>query len=613
MKKYLFIFLLVSSFTFSKVNFSGIIGNSGAEGNSFVDTGYCKFAPWQDTMWLGGDGIYLDKGENIWAAGRNGYIYKYSKEGKVLERYFLGKNLILCSKIASDDNFIYFMVYDGKKKKKNLVKMSITSPQNGIENVSSFEVNGISYHLKISGHIYDDCIYISINKGVRKVIKINVKNGKIEDFLLFPERENEKTLFLEVIDINPDNGHLYVSRQVKLGNITKNITEEYDEDGEKVNASKMRIFCYEKGKLYTGSSRSIRTTDIFEDTELTDFNAQYIMGNPCQVREDKEGNIYVAGTFNREILVFDKKGNPIRRIGGVRAAGLTTDEKGNLYVLSLPHSILEVYSPYSKPNSVPLRKRLISGYSGINRDISLYKNAIYFIYSDARKKNYFFIGSTFGYEKSFQKRTDAENGWEKMIFGTAFKTPEKNIGYLKNPFSISIYKYPDEKKAFVYIADTGKNEVIKFPVYHPLEKQKTSEKVNFYESNQKISINQPLFIRFDKKGDLYIATKNKIYRFKRKEGNDFSKIYSIEKVDGNKFSDISGLSVNEKFLCVSDKGKNVIYVFSTDGKLVGMYGEKNVAGNDKYHFNSPSWISISGNNIYVADTKNYRIVKLKIE
>ena len=64
----------------------------------------------------------------------------------------------------------------------------------------------------------------------------------------------------------------------------------------------------------------------------------------------------------------------------------------------------------------------------------------------------------------------------------------------------------------------------------------------------------------------------------------------------------------------TDNGLHVLWKFSRDGKVLAMFGEKGVGGNDDSHFRSPDDLVFASNgDIFVADAGNGRIVHMSPE
>ena len=100
------ILLLTVNSVSAELKFNGVLLNSGEYGAQMVDFAWQRTGSWSHLS-SSGDGVFIDEDGSLWAAGRDGvgqnkrgYIYKYSKDGKVAGKYCIEENRSLLSKIA---------------------------------------------------------------------------------------------------------------------------------------------------------------------------------------------------------------------------------------------------------------------------------------------------------------------------------------------------------------------------------------------------------------------------------------------------------------------------------------------------------------------------------
>jgi hypothetical protein len=70
--------------------------------------------------------------------------------------------------------------------------------------------------------------------------------------------------------------------------------------------------------------------------------------------------------------------------------------------------------------------------------------------------------------------------------------------------------------------------------------------------------------------------------------------------------------IDEEIFLV-DGGNNIILRIDTDGNYKEHFGETGIEGNDTEHLKNPAYITGEKNFIYVSDTGNLRVLKIRIK
>ncbi|KAF0134852.1 MAG: Tripartite motif-containing protein 71 [Candidatus Saganbacteria bacterium] len=170
----------------------------------------------------------------------------------------------------------------------------------------------------------------------------------------------------------------------------------------------------------------------------------------------------------------------------------------------------------------------------------------------------------------------------------------KETGKFENPKGITI-----DYAGNIYVADSGNDRIQKF-----------DGEGNYLSTIGGFGIgdgffDNPMDIAVDREKNIYIAdtNNNRIQKL-----DEYGK--PILSIGGfGQFSKPSGIAVDYNYIYVADSGNNRLQIFDKKGNLLSTFGKK---GYQEGEFNNPMGISTGKNgDIFIADTNNHRIVKLK--
>jgi len=347
------------------ITFSGVLLNSGEAGASLVDFVGVRNLPWaytSDAL----DGVWVDRDGSVWAAGaagvgeqRLGYVYKYSPEGRVQAKYLLGPDLFLASKIAADDRYLYFLAGrvgpSGQLEKKPCrLDRAAPAPGPGAEQISSGDLVLRHWSLdQMAGHLYQGRLFLSTNgenpgEQPGKIVALDPATGAPADVLTFPPSPDGKTGWVQMADVNPTTGDLYLMRELKreggsgvhgLGNT---LSEAYDQQGKRL-ASFVRMHYGPALAVNSWTPAGLFTSELVPDVRFGpveeafgDFVVNprdWVTGTVNQVAVDAIARVYAACGGSRSVMVFSPQGEALARIGALAVRGLAEAPRGDLWFL----------------------------------------------------------------------------------------------------------------------------------------------------------------------------------------------------------------------------------------------------------------------------------------
>lgn len=602
----IFIICFLANFSFSEIVFEGVIGNSGEYGETLSDVPTYGI--------YGTTGLYKDKDGNFWTAGKPGYIYCYSKEGKVIGRYafketgaWLGR-WVAHGRIVSDGENLYFLVkvppifklYSFSLSNKTFKEIPLDP-----YNLSDFRTN-ISSSLDSNGNIYT---YLVSENQPTKILTINIKTGKIEELFTLKQAK-----FIGLLDYCSSDTSLFIG----YGDGKDTYLGKFNLKGESFPNFPVQLhwsLAYTSKPHITGNYLWCTHThpisrfkiDGSLDPGIIEIvNSHYDSHAPGQILLEGE-KLYLTRNHNRGILVgrLDEDEEKIyieKRFGGINAYGIILDENENLYTLTGNWNWPEQgYLGYFKKDSKP--------YSPLIEEVP--------IPIHCRLTGIVRIGKRF-YYTGIPQQNQPTKIYGFLDIATRVMSRICRLEYpkdqLSQPYGISTFQYPDEKINYLYLTDAEKNSIKRVRAFDRYPKP--DEMKNIFKLQEidldRTSLNKPKGICFDKEGNLYITDETSVYKFNRVEQVKYKLIYKVTNwAENDGFKNAFGISVTGENLFVVDKDNHRILRFKTDGSFIESYGQKGKPGPEKNQLNSPTYITADENFIYVSDTGNYRILKLR--
>ena len=563
----LLIFLISSSLSAQKLEFSGILGNSGEQGKTLADFSEKRSSKLDDGL-----GIVYDKYGTLWSSAGIGQINRYALDGRMLARFYYQANnkthmdrIILCGdKIIILANKSLFSLSLNAEPESSAQKLNLDVKRIGMSNVNGLfpattENNeillvksdgAVSKKYTIKEEAWD--LFLSDENTVNIKIKDRfrtVKNGKLIDEVnpqKFPGTNMQKigsnwyahawhgTIKRLDENMGPDPGIvLGGSSGSFIGHLAGNYEVSQGTSIAKIN-----------NKLYAvGGSGNIIHLMEWKAKEGR-FELIRRIGPLSEVRGslamDEDGRILVP---NGNWLWNDGPDTPLRNSTGREGNGQVAFLNGNIAVGGS-------YMYGSMP---------AMGYGKLSGELKGVHD---------RDKKY-----------GFMKETTAF---------TILKKDGRHVAYFTNSKG---------NTCRLQINPLGKPEkklgTLKLSVKSPVKSWTTFAKIN---DDKVLAGGDGYVIEFD-------TTKSSEWK-ETKRWKNFS---------SDSFGNQIYISADKNNLWVSDTERHRILCFDLRGKLLAKYGKADASGNDFAHLKSPTAIAGNSKRVVVYDKGNQRLVKLSLK
>jgi hypothetical protein len=601
MKKFLFLILILSFSCFPVMKVEGIFGNSGEKGETIYESDIGE----QPYGTVGNEGIYVDNNGFIYTGGKAGFLIKISQDGKVIKKYGFPekfKNYIKYGRICKGDNEIYFFVRQGNNY--GLLKFSLKDEKFeeitlGDWKADWFVGHSISTKLNSKGEIFTTLIPKGSNHSV--LVTLNTKTNEIKEFKI--QLDGIERYGCVDVDKN-DNIYLSYTRQ------QKNYVGKFNSEGKPVeneNWPQIVEWYYAIRSQFTVTEKYVYCHTYAAELSRFKLNGEAYpggIGSPfvsyggyTNQIEDKNGKIYLSKTLGILICEFDEDEGvlkPLNFTGGIKPCGIAIDDKGRLCV-AISYGSPEVgeffFFDKNKPDSTPVSS--ISYGTYYNTTGLAYLNNMFYCPAELNP---------------WQKKKERQPFY-------IFQNDERLYrNFIKNTEEYT-YRSVEIFDNFLYMAgqDTGKIYRIKLPLpFQPEAEIKNIEEVKFYIDDKEIKFEKPFGITFDFDENVYITDKNFLYKF-RKENNKFLLVWKKDSSGKINFKELRDLVFIDEEIFLVDGGNNIILRIDTDGNYKEHFGETGIEGNDTEHLKNPAYITGEKNFIYVSDTGNLRVLKIRIK
>ena len=601
MKKFLFLTLILSFNCFPVMKIEGIFGNSGEKGETIYESDIGE--PPYSTV--GNEGIYVDDNGFIYTGGKAGFLIKISQDGKVIKKYKFPekfKNYIKYGRICKGDNEIYFFV----KQWENYGLLKFNIKDEKFEEIllgdwkgGWFVGHSIPTKLNSTGEILTTLIPKGSNQPV--LVTINTKTDEIKEFKI--QLDSIERYGCVDVDKN-DNIYLaytreqknYVGKFTSEGKPVKNenwpqIVEWYYAIRGQFTVTEKYVYCHTYGADF---SRFKLNGEAYPGGIGSPFVSY---GGYTNQIEDKNGKIYLSKTLGILICEFDEDEGvlkPLNFIGGIRPCGLSIDDKERLCVAisyGSPVAGEFFFFDKNKPTSTPVSN--ISAGTYWNTTGLAYLNNLFYCPAELNP---------------WQKKKERQPFY-------IFQNDERLYRNFIKGIEESTYRSIKIFNDFLYMVgqDTGKIYRIKLPIeLQPDAEIKNIEEVKFYKDENEIKFEKPFGIAFDPDGNVFITDKNSLYKFK-KENDKYLFEWKKEGLEKISFKELKDLIFIDDEIFLIDSGNNIVLRIDSDGNYKEHFGETGKEGNDTEHLKNPTYIAGEKNFIYVSDTGNLRVLKIRIK
>lgn len=633
----------------AEMTFSGVLANSGEANETLVDFVGIRTLPWYYTSG-GMDGVFVDADGSLWSAGpagmgkeQLGYLYKYSPSGKVLARYVIGPKLFLASKLAADDRCLCFLAgtYFSNHLEKTPYRLDRTVPPPGLGAVA-IPVKGL--HLggpqdQMAGHLYKGRLLLSVNPadandGPVRIVSVEPAAGNAEPVLSFAATTDGVTSSVSIADVDPLSGAIYLNRQrVSTSPLNSKtgeggtLCEAYDPNGRRT-AAFMAQTAVDNLLLSSWTPAAIFTTQLLPDSrfqapsdELAGFAAstrQWAMGYSVnQVAVDNDNRVYAASSDTRSVMVFAPDGTPIRRIGALAVRYLAPGPRGELWLLcaegglalDLPNTrsserTCALADPAgARPDAPP--KNIGTSYadvSDLRSLIVLPQQELYYRLCNRKDQS----GPT-----SWEIRMGTASGPKATWMAAVGKLPKD---LLQEPGNMCLLT-PAKGPKFFLVPDAIKAQVFRVPYFTSNADLAPAALDLSHPDGKPVTLDHPRAVTIDPQSGLLLADDKAVYRFKTPDPAAADKYVLDWQSDGIKPDDHTRLAdviADGSDIFVVDQGGCRVMRLDDKGHFVEQYGLTNEPGNAPDRLNSPRSAVLIGQFLYVADTGNLRVLRLKV-
>ena len=629
----------------AEMTYSGVVLNSGEAGASLVDFVGVREAPWaytSDAM----DGVFVDKDGSVWAAGANGvgeqrqgFVYKYSPQGRVLARYALGAGRWLGSKIAADERYLYFLGvrFDAGKVSKTPLRLDRTVPPPG-PGAQKIPVEGLALiHWSLdqmAGHLYQGKLYVSSNGAdpgttPGKIVAIDGATGAQREVLAFPPDPTGKTDWVQVVDVDPNTGTIYLMRHVQrqggpgVHGLGDQLCEAYDQQGKRTAGFvKMHVYPYLVMSSWTPAG--LFTMELVPDArfgspaeELADFvtdPSRYLVGNINQVAVDGKLNVYAAGSTGRNISVFSPQGQPIARIGALLTTAVAAGPRGELWFLTSQGGLAQ---GLADTRSSELVAKLSAPEAARPETPPEMVGQSYADVTDVRS----LVATPEGWYYRLVRRNEQGKvapNWEiRMGTSEGRPNPRQAVGKfapeaLTDPGQMCLLETAPGKRALL-LPDAAQNRVLNVPLFGSSTDLSPTPLTLKGPGGAELAIDRPRAVAVDDQGRLLVACAQAVYRLQPAGESVYTLDWSarMRQYAQGRQSDLVALAASGDSVFVADAGRHVVYRLDATGEVVEQFGVAGEPGTAADHLDTPHSLAIIGDFLYVADTGNLRVVRLR--
>ena len=499
------------------------------------------------------------------------------------------------SGMAIDSNDFIYVVEQGNHRIQKFSKDGIL-----VSNWGTFGTDAGEFYTPVCITVdHDDFVYVG-DQGNHRIQKFT-QNGLFQ--LQWGNSDTQSDLFNTISGIASDNqGFIYVTdsenHAVQKFKDTGEFVEKWDNygPGDGQFNCPIDIVSDKNGFLYIADFENSRIQKLKTDGTFVSEISHVELNKPTSI-SISENDIYVTDSQKHAIFIFNRVGEFIMKTGsyGINPGqfntpkGMCVDSKNYLYVSDMRNQRIQIFSPENQVIRSWENEIHGDGYFYQPNDIQVDTEGYIYVSSSASP-----TATTNNHRvQRFSLYGEFEKSWREQL---------KEQVVFDSPEGIAV-----DKRAFVYIVDSGTHQVHKF---NGSENENVSHILSWGSEGSDINqFRSPLNIAIDSLSNVYVVDSGN-YRIQKftSTGTFINQWGSFGNTNGQ-FEAPKGIAIDSNdFIYVTDSGNNHrVQKFNSDGDFIYQWGG---FGQGDGQFNSPYGIAVDRNNfLYVADMLNHRIQK----
>lgn len=563
----LLLLIFTTSTQAQKLEFAGILGNSGEQGKSLANFSLDRPQKLDDGM-----GIIYDKLGTLWASAGGGQINRYSLDGRLLASFTYPasghshtNNMLLC-----DDKIIIF-------SKGTLFSLPVDATPGSAATKLSIKVKTI-------GHSNSPGVFPALTDN--KEIFLVKSDGSIKSKIV-TLKDEPWNIFLQK-DGTINYVHRGLFRTIKNGKL---IEEANPLKFPGSNMQKIGKNWY--AHAWHGTIKRLDDNMAPDPGIVLGGSSGSFIGHLAGNYEVNQGkamarinkNLYAIGGAGNIIHLMEWKEKEgrfelLRRIGPLSQVNgsLAMDEDGRILI---PNGNWL----WSDSPDTPLRNS--TGREG-NGQVSFINDIA--------------IGSSYIYGSSPALSYGKLSGELKTVHD-----PSKKYGFMKSTTGFTVLKKGGKHIAYF---TNGKGNTSRLQVNYLGQPEK---KLGSF----KLSVKTPVksWTTFAKINDdkVLAGADGYVIELDTSNASTWKETKRWKNFSSDSFGSEIHISADKNNLWVADSERHRILCFDLLGKLLTTYGKKDAAGADFTHFKTPTAISGNSKRVVVYDEGNQRLVKLELK
>ena len=563
----LFLLIFITVTSAEKLEFTGILGNSGEQGKSLAQFSSKRFSKLNDGL-----GIIYDKYGTLWSSAGTGQINRYSLDGRMLAKFYYqtasqshNDRMILC-----DDQLIIFV-------RNNLYSLSIeAAPESTaqkldlkVKRIGMSNVEGLFPALSENNEL----LLVKSDGSVSKKYTLN---------------EDPWDLFLS----DPDTVNIRIRENFRTVKYGKLIEERNPQKFPGTNMQKIGKNWY--AHAWHGTIKRLDENMGPDPGIVLGGSSGSFIGHLAGNYEVNQGTalakinnkLYAVGGSGNIIHLMEWKAKEgrfeiIRRIGPLSPlrGSLAMDEDGRILV---PNGNWI----WSDGPDTPLRNSTGREGNGqvafLNGDVAVGSS---YIYGSMAALSY---GKLSGELSSIH---DRNNKYGFMNNTTAFTVLKKD--------SVHVAYFTDAK---------GNTRRLQINSAGKAEKNLGTFKLSFKTPAKNITT----FAKIDD-NKVLAGADGFVIEFDTSNSSEWKELKRWKNFSSDSFGNKIYIGADKDYLWVSDTERHRILCFDLQGKLLAQYGKTDAAGTDFSQLNTPTAISGNSKRVVVYDKGNQRLIKFEVK
>ncbi|NCO33617.1 MAG: hypothetical protein AUJ92_09400 [Armatimonadetes bacterium CG2_30_59_28] len=583
---------------FPALLFDGVMLNSGISGESLAGAAHYEFGGHF------GNGLYRYADGSLLAGGGPGELMRYSKEGRVLARYGLSEGGQLHGRVCRIGNLLCFIV--ARPNRYGLAKLLLDANDGDAATAIPFAGDLLQWNSHLCADpLSADEMIVAVNRdqAAPQVLAVNPTSGQARLLFIADRMKLVGPLAFDGKFLCANyqaEGRSWIGRLHLDGTPAAGGRWPVEQYWASMNGN----VCLAENALFTLAYHGTvgRYTLDGEGAPGRVGEHSEVLGAPGQVVV--EGNkVFAAGSPNRCLLEGELRDGQLhwqRLFGGVAAYGLAVDSSSRLhFVWTDPGQRI-----YSFWGALSMGAACDTPPPATVGSIYQYASGLTLVGERA-----YLLGRV---NPPFTNAAPKPGSKVYCVVGDAkqFAAEPPDNGF-SDPEGIAAFAYPGER-SFLYVADTGNNAVKRMPAFESADNRSVPVSMQLTANGSFVVLDGPVGIAFDDAGNLYVAEKQRVSRFVRQVAPKFSRDWSITGAGKGTFQRLSSVAVSNNDMFVVDHDAHCLHRFRLSGETVETYGRVGVAGNAPAELSSPTAVAARGRFVYVADTGNFRILRLRI-